>query len=93
MNYKIDTIAILCLGFCSYLNAQTEITGNEKYNSFKECKLINNLNQKIIPKLLMDLYYLNLKQSDLKITYQEINESSKKRNIYFETKKAKKGFL
>lgn len=86
-------VIILCLVFSSYLNAQTDIIGNEQYNSLEECTYIDNLNQKSIPKLLSDLYHITLKPSDFKINSQEIDKKANKRNIYIVTKKARNGYL
>lgn len=90
---KITSIIILCLGFSFSLKAQSEIVGNEQYNSYEVSTYIDNLNQKLTSKPLSDLYYKKINQSECKVKYQEIDEENKRRNIYIYTKKAKNGYL
>jgi uncharacterized protein involved in tolerance to divalent cations len=81
----------LIFGHCVY--AQTDIAGFDQYNSYELCIYIDNIEQRYIPKILLELYYSNININDFVREYQEIDCENQKRNVYKYTKKAKDGYL
>lgn len=81
------------MSFHFSLDAQTDIAGHEKYDSYKQSVILDNLNQKLIPEIFNDLYYSKLKNSELNVNSQTIDTTSQTRYMYVYTKKAKDGYL
>jgi hypothetical protein len=85
-------LILICLNVFFRLNAQTGIAGNEQYNSYKQCKYIDNLTQKLTSDIFVSTYYSKLKTSDFK-TSQIIDTIRKEREVHIRTKKARDGYL
>ena len=88
---KIISIVILCLGFSYSLKAQSNIVGNEQYDSYEVYTYVDNINTKLTSKLLSDIYYSKINKTKFK--YQEIDKENKRRNIYIYSPKANSGYL
>jgi len=85
-------IILIYLVACYSLNAQTNMAGNEQYNSYEYCIYVDNLYQKLVPEIFNSTYYFRLKESKLKVDSQVIDTIHQKRNIYIYSKKAKDGY-
>ena len=90
---KYISLILIWLNFFYYLNAQTEIVGHEKYKLYEQFLYIDNLDQRLIPKIINEKYYSNFKTSDFKVVSQVIDTFLQKREIFTISKKAKVGYL
>jgi len=92
-NNKYIYLIFIWLNFFYYLNAQIEIVGHEKYNLYEQFLYIDNIEKRLIAKILNETYYSNLKTSDFKVVSQVIDTVQQKREIFTISKKAKVGYL
>lgn len=93
MNMKAHIyLMLIWLNVFFSLNAQTEIAGDEQYNSYEQCIYIDDLAQKLTSDIFVSIYYSKLKTSDFK-TSQVIDTIRQKREVHIRTKKAKDGYL
>ena len=86
-------LIIICLSFPCHLNAQTNIAGHEKYDSYNQYIYVDNLDQRLIPEIFNTTYYSKLKVTDYRVDSQKIDTIQQKREIYVYTKYAKEGYL
>jgi hypothetical protein len=92
MKTYIYSILIWSCLFCR-LNAQTDIVGYEKYDSYEQCIYIDNMDQRLIPDIFNDTYYYKIEKSEFNIVSQVIDTIYKKRYICVYSKKTKDGYL
>ena len=86
-------LIIICLSFPCHLNAQTNIAGHEKYDSYNQYIYVDNLDQRLIPEIFNTTYYSIVKETDYRVDSQKIDTIQQKREIYVYTKYAKEGYL
>ena len=83
-------LTLICLSSFYSSNAQTEVVGYEKYNSYKLCFYVDNLAQQLIPDVFNSAYY---NSKFYKVSLQVIDNIRQKRDVHIRTKKAKDGYL
>ena len=81
------------MSFPCHLNAQTNIAGHEKYDSYNQYIYVDNLDQRLIPEIFNTTYYSKLKETDYRVDSQKIDTIQQKREIYVYTKYANDGYL
>lgn len=92
MNFRYFLLIFFIIVGEHRLNAQTEIAGNEQYNSYEQLLIVDNLSQTLIPHILLQAYYLKLKPSGYSVL-QTLDVDHNKRYFIIHTKKARDGFL
>ena len=83
---------LICLSVSCNLNAQADIVGHEKYNSYEQRIYIDNLDQRLIPEIFNDIYYFKFQKTEFKVDLQVIDTTHQTRNLYVYSKKAKDGY-
>lgn len=94
MNIHVFFISIfICLSSFCKLDAQGTLIGNEKYNHYKQVLYIDNLELNFIPDVLNEVYYSQIDETKLDVSYQEIDTIHQERRVFAFTRNAKDGYL